>query len=117
MVRRVPPRGDIANLCNQALDHFLWPLFTRGFGFPDFGCLLLLGGAFEVQGEQPLQDLLVGQVGGPAVGGGYGGVEFLVGQVQPGGALVVEVGQGALFELGSAIGVAGLQARIADEAG
>ena len=41
-----------------------------------------------VELEQALQDLLVGKVGGPAVGGGDGGVEVAVGVVEPGGALV-----------------------------
>jgi len=60
--------------------------------------------------------LVVGQIGGPAVGGGDGGVEFLVGQVQPGRTLVVKVGEGALLELGGALGIAGFEAGIAHQA-
>ena len=50
------------------------------------------------------------------VGGGDGGVEFLVGQVQPGRTLVVKVGEGALLELGGALGIAGFEAGIAHQA-
>jgi hypothetical protein len=39
-----------------------------------------------------------------------------VGQIEPGGALVVEVRQRALFQLGRAFGVARFKARIADSA-
>ena len=79
-----------------------------GFGF--------LFGTLEVQGEEPLQKLFVAQISGPAVGGGDGGVEFLVGEVQPGGAFVVEVRERALFQLGGSIGIARLKARIAHRA-
>jgi hypothetical protein len=43
-----------------------------------------------------------------------GCIQFLVDEVQPRGALVVQVGQGALFEFGCAIVVAGFEARIPD---
>ena len=75
-----------------------------------------LGGAFEVEGEEAGEDFVVGEVGRPAVGGGDGGVEFLVRHVEPGGALVVEVRERALFEVGGAFGIAGFEARVADEA-
>ena len=55
-----------------------------------------------------MQDVFVGQVRGvifPAVGGGDGFVQGLVRHVQPGGAGVVEVGQGALFEVGLITGL------------
>jgi len=61
---------------------------------------LSFGGAFEVEGEEALQDLGVGEVGGPAVGGEDGGVEGGVGVVEPGGSLVVQVGEGPLVEFG-----------------
>jgi len=48
-----------------------------------------------VQRQQPRQHLLVRQVGRPAVGGEDGGVELAVGQVEPGGPLVVEAREGA----------------------
>ena len=57
-------------------------------------------GPLEVELEQPAQDLVVGHGGavvGPAVGDGDGLVEGLVGVGEPGRALVVEVGEGALF--------------------
>ncbi len=72
---------------------------------------------FQVQRQQAAEDFVVGHFGGvvgPAVGGGDGGVERLVGEVQPGGAGVVEVGQGALLEVGL---VAGLGDRAFGEAG
>jgi len=53
---------------------------------------------------------------GPAVGGEDGGVEFLMGEVEPGGALVVEVGEGPLFEFPGAVGVFGDETRVADGA-
>lgn len=39
---------------------------------------------------------------GPAVGVEDGLVEFAVGQVEPGGTVVVEVGEGAFLEFGLA---------------
>ena len=62
----------------------------------------------KVQGEQPLQILFIAQISGPAVGGGDGGVQFLVGQVQPGGVLVVEIREGSMsgfYLLGVTAGV------------
>ena len=56
-------------------------------------------GPEEVEGEEAFEDLLVGDVVGPAVGVEDGGVEGSVEVVKPGGALVVKVGQGALLEL------------------
>lgn len=56
------------------------------------------------------------QIRWPAVGGGDGGGELLVGQGQPGGAFVVELGQGALLQLLGAVVVLGGQARVADGA-
>ena len=79
----------------------------RGFGF--------IGGAFQVEGEKFSEDLFVAEIGGPAVGGGNGGVEFLVRKVKPGGALVVEVRERALLELRGAVGVARFKAGIADK--
>src|ERR1035441_7697543 len=52
-----------------------------------------------VEGEESGEDLLGGEVGGPAVGGEGGFVEGAVGVREPGGALVVEVGQGAFLEV------------------
>jgi hypothetical protein len=75
-----------------------------GFGF--------FCGTLKVQGEEALQNLFIAQISGPAVCGGDGGVELLVREVQPGGALVVEVGERALFQLGGAIGVARFKARV-----
>ena len=51
-----------------------------------------------VEREQALEDLLVGEVGGPAVGGGDRRVQFLVDVVEPGRALVVEVRERALLQ-------------------
>ena len=52
----------------------------------------------QVEGEEVFEDGCVGEIGGPAVGGGYGGVQRDVEVGEPGGTLVVEVGQGALFQ-------------------
>src|SRR5688572_345649 len=51
-------------------------------------------GACKVEGQQPFENLFVAEVVGPAIGGEYGVVKPFVGQVEPGGALVVEVGEG-----------------------
>lgn len=40
--------------------------------------LLLFGAALLVQRHEAVQDLLIFQIGGPAVSGGHGGVEFVV---------------------------------------
>jgi hypothetical protein len=66
----------------------------------------------KVQGEEPLQELLIAQISGPAVGGGDGGVELLVREGKPCGALIVKVRERALLKLGGAIGVARFKARI-----
>jgi hypothetical protein len=59
----------------------------------DAGCHHLKFGETEYLTHESLDDLAVGQVIGPAVGGEDRFVEFLVGQVEPGGTLVVEVGE------------------------
>ena len=57
-----------------------------------------------VEGQEAGEDFLVGKVGGPAVGGEDGVVEGAVGIGQPFhfafGAGVVELGEGAVFEIG-----------------
>ena len=67
------------------------------------------GGALVVEGEEVGEDLLGGEgltikFQGPAVGGEDGLVEGAVGVFQPGafagGAEVVELGEGAVFEVG-----------------
>ncbi len=73
----------------------LFLLLHLGFGFSL--CTIL------VQFEQAGKDFVVGQqacapVVAPAVGLGHRFIERLVGVVQPCGAGVVEVGQGALFQ-------------------
>ena len=60
--------------------------------------------------------MFVTQISRPAVGGGDGGIEFLVRQVEPRGAFVVKIRERAFLELGGAFGVARFEARIADEA-
>ena len=47
-------------------------------------------GAFRVQGDEAGEDFGVGQVGGPAVGGGDLGVEFVVVFLQDQDQAVVE---------------------------
>src|SRR6185437_17134988 len=62
--------------------------------------LSLLCRALVIEGEEAFEDLGVGEGGGPAVGGEDGFVEGAVGVGEPGGAFIVEVGEGALFEVG-----------------
>jgi hypothetical protein len=55
-------------------------------------------GSGLVEREQALEDLLVGEVGGPAIGGDRR-VQLPVDVVEPGRALVVEVGERSLLQL------------------
>ena len=59
-----------------------------------------------IQLEQTLDDAVIAQRPLPAVGGGDGRVEVAVQMIQPRRARVVEVGQGAFFQLGSKPGLA-----------
>ena len=56
-----------------------------GFGF--------FGGAFEVQGEEFFQDLFVGQIGDPAVGGGDSSIKCAMKADKPSRLLTVQVRQ------------------------
>ena len=76
---------------------------------------LAFGCAVQIQ-RQLLQNLFIAHGWIPAVGGEDGGVEFAVGEVEPGGAFVVEVGERAFFELIGALFVVGDYAGIADGA-
>jgi hypothetical protein len=67
---------------------------TAAWGMP---CPYLRGPG-EVERELPFQDFVVGEVVGPAVGVEDGVVELAVGVLEPGGVLVVEVGQGVGVE-------------------
>jgi hypothetical protein len=63
------------------------------------------GGSLVVEGEEVGEDLLGGEgltinFQRPAVDGEDGLVEGALGVREPGGALVVEVGEGALLEVG-----------------
>ncbi|MEZ4523592.1 MAG: hypothetical protein R3A46_18395 [Thermomicrobiales bacterium] len=72
---------------------------------------MLFRSPLQVQRQQAPQDGFVVGVGGvflPAVAGPDGAVEGLVGVVEPGGTVAVEVGQGAFLELGVA-GVFGVE--------
>jgi hypothetical protein len=55
------------------------------------------GGSRPIQREQAAQYFFIAEVHRPAVGGGHRVIQRLMGVNQPGRALVVEVGQGALF--------------------
>lgn len=52
------------------------------------------GSSFQVEREQFGQKLFIAERWGPAVGGEDGGVEPWVGEVEPGGALVIWVRNG-----------------------
>ena len=56
-------------------------------------------GPFEVEREQAGEGVVGGNVLGPAVGGGDGAVERVMGVGEPARALIVEIGQRALVEL------------------
>ena len=55
--------------------------------------------AFVIQGEEALEDFGIGESGRPAVGREDGLVELAMRIGQPGWALVVEVGEGAVLAL------------------
>ena len=59
----------------------------------------------EVEFKQLRQSVFFGNVRGPAVGGGHGGVEIAMGVDEPLRALIVEVGQRALAQLRGRHGV------------
>lgn len=64
--------------------------------------------ALQVQRQQAAQDFIIGhlrRVVVPAIGRRHRRIKLLVGSGQPGGALVVEVGQGALGQLFSKPGL------------
>ncbi len=70
----------------------------------------------DVERKQLLKKLIVGHFGRPTIRGGDGGVEFGVAGGEPGGAFVVEFGEGTVLEAGGAGRVAGDSSRIADRA-
>ena|ERR1017187_7556954 len=88
-------------------------LFYRG---PDSLSSRFLRRSVQIQGQQLRQDVLVAHPRVPAVGGEDGGVELLMGQVEPGRPLVVEVRQRAFLEIGGGLVIAGDETRIADGA-
>jgi hypothetical protein len=63
----------------------------------------LTGAGGGVEGGPVFLPVALGVDGG--VGGEDGLVEFFVGELEPGGALVVEVGEGAFFEVGGGGGL------------
>ncbi len=71
-----------------------------------------LHGPLEVECEQRSQEIVIAHVGVPAVGGEDPFVEFAVGQIEPGGTFVVEIGQRPLFELLRTLFVLGHQPRV-----
>jgi len=80
------------------------------------GGLCLPRGAGKVQRKQFLQQRLVVRGGVPAVGGKGRLVQPLVGQIEPGGAFVVEGRQCAFGELFGGGVIAGDKARVPDRA-
>ncbi len=79
-------------------------LATSRLLFSAFGRRLGLRAAlrcpFQIQRQQPRQDLFVAQVVRPAVGGADRGIQRAMGGSQPGRPCVIEVGQRALLQLG-----------------
>jgi hypothetical protein len=71
-----------------------------------------VSGNAPTTGLTPARDGVVGEVGGPAVGGGNGGVELGVAVREPDVAGVVELGECAVLEVDGAVGVARHDAQI-----
>ena len=70
--------------------------------------------SFQIQLEQPREDFVVGKIGGPAIGGGDGGIEFAVDQGEPRRPFVVEVRQRSLGQLLGTLFVLWDKSRVAD---
>jgi hypothetical protein len=70
----------------------------------------------QIQVQEAGEDLLIRQVRRPTVGGGDRLIQAAVGQVEPGGTLVVEIRQRPLFELFCRFFILGEQAGVADGA-
>ena len=70
----------------------------------------------EVHGEELFEDFFVRQVLWPAVGGEDGSVEGLVGELEPGGTLVVEIGERAAGQLARGLVRVRNQTTVADRA-
>ena len=58
------------------------------------------------------QNLFVADVMRPAIGVEYSLIQFAMCQIQPGGTLVVEIGQGALFQSKTGLIPRGLPRRL-----
>jgi hypothetical protein len=56
--------------------------------------------ALKIERQESFEDLFIGQVKRPGVGGEDGGIQFLIGEVGPGGTEVVEGCEGAFLALG-----------------
>jgi hypothetical protein len=54
----------------------------------------LLIGSLQIEGEQALKDLFAGEVVGPTVGVQDGVLKIVVGKVEPGRAVILQVGEG-----------------------
>ena len=59
---------------------------------------LIAGGTFEIEGQEARERNLLGNVGRPGIGSGDRHVEVAMRVIEPGGPLVVEIGQSALFQ-------------------
>ena len=52
----------------KSLNYFIFPLFPGSFRLPHFPRPLFLRRALQIQRQQPLQNLFIGQIAGPARG-------------------------------------------------
>jgi hypothetical protein len=55
--------------------------------------------ALKIERQESFEDLFVGQARGPGVGIAENGIQFLMGEVGPGGTEVVEGCEGTLFSV------------------
>ncbi len=91
-------RQLLASYADRLADQYVvvtetWVRFAGSNVIPQSPCFPR---SFQVQRQQSRQDLVVGQVSGPAVRGEHGRVQRPVRQVEPRRPRIVEVGEGAL---------------------
>src|ERR1043165_4500058 len=90
--------------------------WTTSNRFPPASSRAFFFRALLIQVEKLRQNVFVAHARVPTICGKYGGVEVFVGQIEPGRALIVKIGQRAFLELDGGIIIFRNQARITNGA-